>query len=112
MKSCVEFRSDCFPAYDGEEKKINPGLWGKRLSEFVRDGLRARGFDAGEPLAVDWGWLIPIGNESFRLWVGCGRYQEYPDGFLRFVEAHVPVIRRFPGKVDIRGRVASARRSI
>ena len=33
MKTQVEFRSDKFPPYEGEEEQINPGLWGKRLAE-------------------------------------------------------------------------------
>jgi len=35
MKTQVEFRSSRFPPYDGEEEQINPGLWGKRLAEYL-----------------------------------------------------------------------------
>ncbi len=50
MLTTVEFRSDRFPAYEGEEEQINPGLWGMRLAEFVRDKLLAEGLKTGEPL--------------------------------------------------------------
>ena len=53
VQTHVEFRSDRFPAYDGEEEQINPGLWGKRLAEFLRDNLRTEGFETEEPIAED-----------------------------------------------------------
>jgi hypothetical protein len=95
MKTCVEFRSDDFPPYEGEDKLVNPGLFGKRLAEFLVRGLKQRGFEPREPIAEDWGWVIPIKNDDkFRLWIGCGNYQEYPDGFLCFIEPHQPAVRR------------------
>lgn len=43
MLTQVEFRSDKFPAMEGEEKLINPDLWGRRLADFLCEGLaRAR----------------------------------------------------------------------
>lgn len=107
MLTHVEFRSDRFPTFEGEEKLVNPGLWGKRLADFLRDGLRGEGFEIGEPVAEDWGWLVPVLNEQFRLWIGCGRYQEYPDGFLCFIEPHKPIVRKFLSKVDTRERIAA-----
>ena len=37
MKTQVEFRSAKFPPYEGEEEEINPGLWGRRLTELQPD---------------------------------------------------------------------------
>lgn len=48
---------------DGEEKLINPDLWGKRLADFLREGLRQQGFETQEPIAEDWGWAIPVVNK-------------------------------------------------
>jgi hypothetical protein len=31
-------------------------------------------------------WRIDLRNEAFPLWIGCGNYQEYDDGFLCFIE--------------------------
>ena len=95
MQTHVEFRSDDFPPYDGEEAEVNPGLYGKRLAEFLVRGLKQQGFEPLEPIAEDRGWLIPIKNKGFKLWIGSGNYQEYPDGFLCFIEPHQPTIRRF-----------------
>jgi hypothetical protein len=107
MKTHVEFRSDGFPPYEGEEDEINPGCYGKRLAEFLFRGLTGEGFEPLEPVAEDWGCVVSIKTDGFKLWVGCGHYAEYPDGFLCFIEPHRPVIRRFPylRKIDITERV-------
>ena len=45
MKTQVEFRSAKFPPYEGEQEEINPGLWGKRLAEYLIQQLAARSFE-------------------------------------------------------------------
>jgi hypothetical protein len=112
VKTHVEFRSDRFPAYDSEEKEINPGRYGKRLAQFISDRLRTKGFEPQDPVAEDWGWMIPIKNEGFWLWIGCGNYDEYSDGFLCFIEPHEPFIRRFLRKIETRDRVESLQKAI
>jgi hypothetical protein len=55
MKTQLEFKSDKFPQYDGEEDQINPGLWGKRLAEYLAQKLKAEGFETTGIIAEDWG---------------------------------------------------------
>ena len=105
MRTHLEFRSDSFPATEGEAEAVNPGRWGKALAEYLRQQLTSRGLPGGEPVAEDWGWLVPINNDSFPLWVGCGNYEEYPDGFLCFIEPSKPFVRRLLRKVDTTERV-------
>jgi hypothetical protein len=115
MKTHVEFRSDAFPPYDGEEDEINPGRYGKRVAEFLVRGLKDEGFEPLDPVAEDWGWVVPIKNDGFNLWIGCGNYDEYPDdGFLCFIEPHTPTIRRlgFLWRVDTTARVTALQQAI
>ena len=112
MKTHVEFRSGAFPPYPGEEEEINPGVWGKRLAEFIHNGLKAEGFDVIEPAAEDWGWMVEIRNDAFPLWVGCGNLDGEPDGFLCFIEPSTPFVRKFlfnkvPTETDV-ARVRAA----
>jgi hypothetical protein len=95
MKTHVEFRSDDFPPYEDEDELVNPGVYGKRLAEFLVAGLKEHGFEPREPIAEDWGWVIPLKSQGFRLWIGCANYCDYPDGFLCFIEPHQPAIRRY-----------------
>jgi hypothetical protein len=108
----VEFRSDRFPAYEGEEDQINLDLWGKRLAEFLREKLPAEGFRTEEPIAEDWGWRIDVVNDRFKLWIGCGHYQEYPDGYLCFIEPHTPHVRKLFRVVDTQECVTSLQRAL
>ncbi len=112
MQTHLEFRSDRFPPYDGEEREVNPGRYGKRLAEFLQRGLAAKGFETGEPVAEDWGWLVPIRNDAFPLWVGCGNYEEYAEGFLCFIEPHTPTVRRWFRRIDASARVRELRDAI
>jgi hypothetical protein len=107
MRTHVEFLTDKFPTYPGEEEKINPGRWGQRLAEFLQRHLQARGIlVAGEIGFEDWGCEIKLEQTPFPMWIGCGNYEEYPDGFLCFIEPSKPLIRRFLfKKIDTRPEV-------
>jgi hypothetical protein len=111
MRTHLEFRSTAFPPYPGEEEQINPGLYGKRLAEFLVEALARAGFEPDDPDPEDWGWYIDIVHPDFRLWVGCGHYQEYPDGFLCFIEPSKPYVRKWFRKISteaVVNRVADA----
>jgi len=112
METHVEFRSDRFPPLEGEEKLVNPDLWGKRLADFLREGLGRRGFETHEPVAEDWGWVIPVVNKPFRMWIGCGHYQEYEDGFLCFIVPDRPFVWMFFRRIDTRERIAALREAM
>ena len=51
-------------------------------------------------------------NDSFGLWFGCGRYEQYPDGFLCFIEPRTPHVRKLFGKIDVRERVGLLQHSL
>ena len=109
MRTHVEFRSNKFPPYQGEEEQVNPDLWGKRLVEYLEDRLNAEEIQTGEMCPEDWGWCLPLVNDTFRMWIGCGRYQKYPDGYLCFIEPSKPFVRKWLKKIDTReivGRIA------
>lgn len=112
MKTHVEFRSDRFPPYEGEEEQINPGRWGKRLAEFLCEGLRQQGYAPSEPVAEDWGWAVGIAQDPFPLWIACGCYPEYDDGFLCFIQPDTPTIRKWFRTFDTREQVEALQRAI
>jgi hypothetical protein len=93
--SHVEFRSSKFAPYEGEAEQINPGRYGKRLAEYLQLQLAAEGIQTGDMWAEDWGWAIPIRGLAPQIWIGCGNYEEYEDGFLCFVEPRKGYARRW-----------------
>lgn len=112
MQTHVEFRSDRFPPVEGEDEEVNRGRYGKRLAHFIQRGLTERGLETEEPVAEDWGWCVPVKNEQFRLWIGCGNYEEYPDGFLCFIEPQKPVIWKWFKNIDTTERVSAVRQAL
>ena len=84
MRTHVEFRSAKFPAYADESEKLNPGRWGRRLAEYLYEKLQERGIAVDDIYPEDWGWGIRFAPTAFPfpIWIGCGNYEEYPDGYL------------------------------
>ena len=95
MKTHVEFRSNKFPPYEGEEEQINPGLWGERLAEYLVSKLAEKAIKTGKICAEDWGWYIPVDNEDFKLAIGCGHQYGENDLFLCFTHPGAPSFRNF-----------------
>jgi hypothetical protein len=112
MLTYVEFRSDLFPAEPDEAGTAGPGVYGRSLAMFLAGELRGEGFVCGQPFLGDWGWCIPIENDGFKLWIGCGHYPEHPDGFLCFIEPHTPIIRKLFARLDTRPRVEALQQAM
>lgn len=101
MKTSVEFRSSKFPPYDGEQEEINPGLWGKRLAQYMSQRLQERGIETDEIIMEDWGCYLPVRNDSCRLALCCGHQYGDDDEFLIFTDPKTPRFRKFLRTVDV-----------
>lgn len=115
MRSHLEFVSTSFPALAGEDAQVNPGSHGKRLAEFLCDELPGRGFSVTGMNPEDWGWRIDLEHAAFPLWIGCGSYPEYQNGFLCFIEPSRPFVRKLFKRVptgEAVGRLAAALQSV
>jgi hypothetical protein len=100
MKTHLEFTSTAFPSYPEEDKEINPGIFGKRLAEFLAEGLRKQGFKVLGIGAEDWGWMVEIENQAFPLWIGCANYEDGENGFQCFIEPSKPFVRKWFSKIE------------
>ena len=100
MNTQVEFRSSKFPPYDGEEREINPGVWGRRLAEYLAARLSAKGIETKEIVIEDWGCYLPIVNDGFRLALCCGHQEGEDDRFLVFTEPSTPTVKRLFSTID------------
>jgi hypothetical protein len=107
MKTQVEFRSSKFPPYEGEEEQINPGLWGKRLAEYLVRKLAERGIGTEEMIAEDWGWYVPVRHPGFRLALCCGHQDGDDDQFLVFTDPGRPKVKKWFRTVDATPQLAS-----
>lgn len=100
MKTQVEFRSSKFAPYDSEEEEINPGLWGKRLAEYLAKELAGHGIETEETAIEDWGCYLPTRNEGFRLALCCGHQDGDDDQFLVFTEPNKPKVKKLFRTID------------
>jgi hypothetical protein len=100
MRTHAEFTSTEFPAYPGEDKEINPGIFGKRLAEFLAENLPQHGFKVLCIGAEDWGWMVEIENKGFPLWIGCANYDGTENEFQCFIEPSKPFVRKWFSKLE------------
>jgi hypothetical protein len=111
MTILVEFHSNQFPPDAGEEAQINPGLWGKRLAEYLQASLPRYGIAVHGISPEDWGWMVELENPDFPLWIGCGHQDGEDREFLCFIEPSQPFVRKWFKKIGTRdhvNRVAAA----
>ena len=100
MHTQVEFRSSKFPPYEGEEAEINPGLWGKRLTEYLAQKLAERGIETEESSVEDWGCYLPVKTEGFRMALCCGHQDGDEDQFLVVTEPSTPTVKKVFRTID------------
>jgi hypothetical protein len=73
------FKSSLFEIEPGEDKAINPGIYGKQLAEWLAGKLSAFGYDV-EVINEDWGRCIMCTRDPVWLWVGCANMNlDFPE---------------------------------
>jgi hypothetical protein len=94
----LEFESSAFSVVAGEDEETNPGIYGKALAQWLAEQLRAAGVPAGEVIAEDFGWCIPVKSKPHALYVACASTAEKPDQWRVFAFAEGGVMARLLGK--------------
>src|SRR4051794_18516468 len=90
--------SAAFSIIPGEDEQTNPGIVGKSLALWLAEQLRVAGFSAGDIIAEDFGWCIPVDATSQSLYIACAGTEEEPDQWRVFAFAESRVIDRLRGK--------------
>jgi hypothetical protein len=91
MRSNLEFRWS--ELSDAGSDEAAPRA--QEVAQLLADELPRHGFDVSYVSEEDWGWRVTVANQAFPLWIGCGHYEEYDDGFLCFIEPRTSSVRRF-----------------
>jgi hypothetical protein len=94
----LEFESITFAITPGEDENTNPGIYGKALARWLAEQLRSRGRSAGEVIAEDFGWCVPIESKPHRLYVACSSTEQRADQWRVFAFAEGGVMARLLGK--------------
>lgn len=101
MRTQAEFRSSKFAPYEDEQEQLNPGVWGRRLAEYLAGCLTSEGMWVEPIVAEDWGWYIPLELDGVRLAVCCGHQDGDAEEFVLFTDPSRPTVRRGVRKVDV-----------
>jgi hypothetical protein len=93
----LKFESPAFAPVPGEEKATNPGVFGKALAQWLANRLRLADVAAGEVIAEDFGWVIPVKSKPYSLYVACSS-GEAPNAWMVFAFAEGGVMSRLLGR--------------
>jgi len=113
------FSSTLFEIEPGEDLESNPGIYGKRLTEWLQRKFSERGFDGADAYPEDWGWRVDCQRSPFTLFVGCAAFvrtggydvtKSVPDPadilWYVFPAVSVPLLERLRKRVDVEAAFA------
>jgi hypothetical protein len=98
QSALLEFESSAFAIISGEDEHTNPGIYGKSLAQWLAEQLRARGISAGDVIAEDFGWCVPVESKPHNLYVACASAEEEPNHWRVFAFAEGGTLARLFGK--------------
>ena len=100
QSALLHFESAAFRIDPGEDGATNPGIFGRALAGWVRDRLRERGLPAGDVIAEDFGWCVPVALDPHAVYVACASEEERAGSWAwqLFVFAEGGLLQRLLGK--------------
>jgi hypothetical protein len=98
QSALLEFESSAFPVTPGEDEGTNPGIYGKALAQWIAGQLCARGLPAGEVIAEDFGWCVPVASKPHRLYVACASTEDEQNQWRVFAFVEGAFMARLFGK--------------
>lgn len=66
------FHSVLFELEPGEDDEVNPRIYGRQLSLWLKRQLERRGLSVEPVIHEDWGRCLVCSRDPVLLWVGCG----------------------------------------
>ncbi|MFZ4382982.1 MAG: hypothetical protein ACOYO0_13570 [Sandarakinorhabdus sp.] len=99
MRTHLEFQSPAFDPAPGEDEETNPGIFGKRLAEYLADAFRQLGYGAPSITSEDHGWWVQLDNRDFPLALICASH-DAPPNWLVCIEPSQPKLRKLFKSID------------
>ena len=99
MKTSIYLKTSLFPPYPDEEEDINPGRFGKRLGEFVKDVLEKNGIEVADLYATDSCYELRIDQFDFPVYIQTGNLDGEKTEFLISIEPKKPFVRKWFRKI-------------
>jgi len=117
MQSSVHliFESSAFPPVPGEDEETNPGIFGRRLSEWLAEQLRGAGYEVKRLVAEDFGRLIEVEQPGCRLYVAASSTDDTATEWRVFAFSEfglVAKLRGAPGGAEAVSKLMAALKGI
>lgn len=107
------FKSSKFEIEPGEDRDINPRIYGRQLTVWLKARLEEYGYGVEDIINEDWGRCLMCLRDPFLLWVGCGNVWDFDTAqsgdappstesvtWHCFATAEVPFWRRLFRRID------------
>ena len=79
---------------------------GREFANWVAAELQTQGEMPGQPIAEDWGWLVPLQTKPYRLFVGCGLRDGSTTEWVAFAAAERGLLSRLLHRTGFSARLA------
>lgn len=76
----LTFTSTQFPVLPHEDEKINPGLLGRSLANWIKACLHGTRFEITEDIDEDFGYCLMVHRTPYWLWIGCAGHSDHFHG--------------------------------
>lgn len=100
MKPDLLIKTNLFPAHENESAEINPGRFGKRLAEFIKDNLTKTEIIVADIYPTDYSYELRLDGYKFKIYVLIGNIDGENDQFLISIEPKKAFVRKLFKKIS------------
>lgn len=112
MLKDIIIKSSLFPSYPNEEDDINPGRFGKKLAEFVKQNLEKDGIQVADIYPTDYAYELRLDQFKFSVFVIIGNIDGETDQFICAVEPNKEFVRKLFKKIPTKDTLTPIYNSI
>lgn len=100
MLKDIIIKSNIFPSYPDEEDDINPGRFGKKLAEFVKQSLEKDKIKVADIYPTDYAYELRLDQFKFPVYIIVGNIDGETDQFICAIEPNKEFIRKLFKKIS------------
>jgi len=98
MKTEILIESNLFPAHPNEELEINPGRFGKKLGEYIKEELEKNGISVADLYLTDYSYELRIDTCKFK-YILTGNMDNEENKFVVSIEPKKKFVRKLFKKI-------------
>lgn len=99
MLKKIRIRSSLFAAYPNEEDETNPGRFGKKLAEFIKQNLEENDIQVADIYPTDYAYELRLDQFKFSVYVISGNVDGETDLFIVSLEPNKEFVRKLFKKI-------------